>query len=385
MEIAVRPMRMAQHPNAYAPLGLPELVRKIVEESDAGALAELHDRRRPFRYGKLPSLCMAEFLECLRRKARRNGNEEVADEAYEMTIDKFSRLPANDPHGDDGAHSGRRNHRGVDCRKYFAAFLQRYAEEEGTGRSWRELEKEMLAAGLLQRHVSRHFRLSMAETRRYQHMTRYMWQLPEGSLQVMMPRVLVGGERRDWLNEHIGPVDPCQPAERMRVQALIDEAFANGVSFSYDDDIETPTTTWGGTQSWEGARLRAASEIIEKGLGVAVAAEKAETIDAQRPAVKALGTAALQEMIVQIFSNIADGTYVDGQVASAFRLSPATFSRFAGSRWDRSNGNIPDLWRNTASVLAADPLFMEAAQSAGVWPTVKSIAGNEADRLEESR
>ena len=75
-------------------------------------------------------------------------------------------------------------------------------------------------------------------------------------------------------------------------------------------------------------------------------------------------------MVQHIFEKIADDDYHDIAVARMFGLSKATFSRFAGSRWDASKRNIPDLWLNTAQVLSVHPDFKETALEAGVWKQV---------------
>ena len=76
-------------------------------------------------------------------------------------------------------------------------------------------------------------------------------------------------------------------------------------------------------------------------------------------------------MIHHIFENIISDEYQDNTVAKTFGLSKATFSRFAGSRWNSSESNIPDLWLNMAQVLSVHPVFKETAREAGVWEQVE--------------
>ena len=61
-------------------------------------------------------------------------------------------------------------------------------------------------------------------------------------------------------------------------------------------------------------------------------------------------------------------------MADSFGLSAATFSRFAGSRWRKaSQGQVPDLWMNTAEMLASHAVFTEAAEEAGVLGQVEQL------------
>jgi len=64
-------------------------------------------------------------------------------------------------------------------------------------------------------------------------------------------------------------------------------------------------------------------------------------------------------------------------LAKKFGLSSATFSRFASIRWSEGENlrfsNVPDLWSNTAGVLAANPDFVEAAGRAGVLAKIRQI------------
>ena len=77
-------------------------------------------------------------------------------------------------------------------------------------------------------------------------------------------------------------------------------------------------------------------------------------------------------MVQYVFNKIVEDDYHDIEVAKIFGLSKATFSRFAGSRWNVSKQHIPDLWLNTAQVLSIHPDFKEAALEAGVWKQVEN-------------
>jgi hypothetical protein len=119
-------------------------------------------------------------------------------------------------------------------------------------------------------------------------------------------------------------------------------------------------------------------------IGEIVAEEKAGRIKHQRRSIRALGKVALYRMILYIFENIGHSEYQDITVANTFGLSEATFSRFAGSQWNPSNSFIPDLWLNTAQVLAVHPDFKETALEAGVWEQVYKTLNKAGERKEEN-
>ena len=106
-------------------------------------------------------------------------------------------------------------------------------------------------------------------------------------------------------------------------------------------------------------------------------------IHKQRRSIKILGRSKLKVLIEQIFNEIRDESYSDSKIAKDYGLSKATFSRFAGCRWKDSKSNsIPDLWMNTAQVLATHPDFRALAKNSGVWEQVK-VAVNRKKRGED--
>ena len=90
-------------------------------------------------------------------------------------------------------------------------------------------------------------------------------------------------------------------------------------------------------------------------------------------------------MIRRIFLDLSDDRYNEAELARRFGLSKATVSRFAGSRWlERSRDGdvaVPDLWANTAHVLARYGPFVEAAEQAGVWKRVRAILNQQDARM----
>lgn len=348
-------------------LGLAELVGRIAELDDRRALRELHDHRTAFRLGSGPAMVLGEFLAALlvTRWASRlaGGDEAILDGAYDITVDKFTHLPTpGDPVKSPGP----------DCRHYYADFLRRVdTAMDSQTQPIDDLGKERLAAVILQRVVMLHFRLSCLEARRRRDRarTRYAWHVNGGVLYLWMPASVSGAKRRSWLERNVGPADPTCPGERARVQAIIDKQLGTAAHVPICDwDAASPNA-----KRPEESLIEA--EVGVMGLARAVAAEKAERIDEQRPSVAALGRGGLKQLILRVFEDLADGQYEEKQLAEDFGLSRPTFSRFAGSRWRGTGDRIPDLWANVARVLAGHRDFVEAARKAGVWPSVRRVLG----------
>ena len=116
-------------------------------------------------------------------------------------------------------------------------------------------------------------------------------------------------------------------------------------------------------------------------MAIAVADEKARNISFQRPSIRELGQDRLRSMVLEIFDALQEDEIEDGRMADKYGLSKATFSRFAGVRWQDGNGIIPDLWCNTAHVLAGHPVFNEAAQESGVWARVQAAVNPAASEI----
>jgi len=365
--------RQAGARHRYRQLSLVALLGHIVQDADREALLELHDHRTSFRWEGGAGLLLVDFVERIRAAAAPTAGRVLVDVAYSLTVDKFSNLPRAAGNGDGPG----RGLAGPDCRNYFRPVLKLLAEQLTERRKLSVLTEEGLAARLLQRLVTRHFYLSLQESRRQGPMTRYLWRMPTGELTVLMPRSIVGRARARWLEGNIVDPDPRRPGERQRVQTVIDELLGNGSVPAWTlAEADNADRWWGGAASADPAPgLRA---ISVDGLAKSVADEKVETIYAQRPAIRALGADRLRALIQQIFADLSGGCCADGRIARAYGLTKATFSRFAGSRWgaatNQGTNNVPDLWRNTASVLASDPAFVEVAEGFGLWPRVREIA-----------
>ena len=362
-------------------LSLAQLVELVVSTRDRCALGEFHDRRPVFRYAGRNHMLFAEYVDRLRRAAISQGNVDVADEAYDLTIDKFNNLPdRQEDSANQLAPAGSERRSGPDCCNYFRPFLRELRARLGDNPVSTATCEERLAARLLQGLVARHYRLSLAECRRRGSVSRFVWQLPGGRLSVLMPRHISGQQRSQWLTANIPDPDPSRPGERARVQATIDQKSNEAWAPMTEDgglDLTGASPPWA-VSAWTAD----VPSVSAEGLADAVADEKAETIQLQRPAIKALGGERLRQMIHRIFADLGYGEYRGGRVAREYGLAKATYSRFAGGCWQGNQEGpgarmtVPDLWRNLAQVVAGNVDFVRAAQETGVWRRVKEIVRN---------
>ncbi len=355
----------------YQGLSVLTLAEQIVRHGDRRALNELHDHRRLFRLsGSRPTL-FAEFVEdlCNTRWAVAfvGSNNTILELAYDLTIDKFSNLPMVESMG------ARTRGQGPDCRYYFRGFLQVAEAILKQKKITDPIQQEITAARVLQGRVVHHFRLSCLAARRKCNpaRSRYAWSVNDGIIYVWMPTSISGRERREWLNSSVNDPDPRRPGERYRVQAIVDEQLGTAWHLSLDDEsdyVDDPKFAHKPLESIID------NEVSVRGLAKVVADEKVRNIRRQRPSIRALGKSTLKQLILHIFEDLSEETYKERELADVFGISTATFSRFAGSRWRKaSQGQVPDLWMNTAEMLASHTAFAEAAEEAGVLGRVEQL------------
>ena len=358
----------------YGELPLVELIERIVRNEDRLALREFHERRTVFRYGHSGPLLLAEYVdllhqEKLRCRHGRYVSIEVVDDARDLTINRFLYLPSADGASEAGKNSrnNRGKRQGINCRGYFRAFLE-FWDKTVAERRMSQVEAETRSARALQTHVAKHFEFALGECQRRVSgpMGRYTWQVNGTGMHLFMPSRMTGAQKRSWLEQNATPVDPTRPGERERVQDIIDHRLRVAV-IAFTDMGDIPAEC---KEPWETLH-----DISATGLAEVIAQEKADNIDQLRPSIGRLGRKALKRMIRRIFGDVSEGHSRDGEVASEFGLSKATFSRFAGSRWAETGANspsIPDLWLNTARILSNTPVFREAAQERGIWRRVEA-------------
>ncbi|MBP1740143.1 MAG: hypothetical protein H6Q48_2436, partial [Deltaproteobacteria bacterium] len=119
-------------------------------------------------------------------------------------------------------------------------------------------------------------------------------------------------------------------------------------------------------------------DMFGQNLADTVAQEKAENPGKLRPAIREMGPDSVRRLIIQIFSEIEQGDYDLTRMAGQYGISKATLSRFAGSSWfERKDGvqtvTVPDLWKNTAGVLAQNPVFLDTVLASGFETRLKEV------------
>ncbi len=357
----------------YGHFTLLRLAELIARDGDAKALQELHNNRRLFYYHSRQPFRLAEFVDKLRQSnpARQwcNGEAEILEKAYDMTISKFSNLP------DPAKNSPQVKQQGPDCRYYYEAFIKRVAKMTDSQFHHHNNDRERQMAKLLQNLIVRHFRLSCQECSRRDRKltTRYLWQVDGHSIEVFLSVDIQGRQRGKWLADNILDVDPTRVGERQRVQAIVDDLTKKRIIFSLENIEEN-------TIAAEPADLvtQIEKEITVKGLADVVAQEKAENIELQRDAIQQLGKEKLRQLVRQVFDCLAYGKYEAAKIADSFKINRATFSRFAGSNWLTQSGKsqkypIPDLWLNIAQTLAGHPVFVRVAEDTGILGRVEEV------------
>lgn len=360
----------------YETMSLIELAQRIAHKSDKKALDQLHNHRVFFSLHKKKLLPLVEhigtFKESRNTWRRCNYNIVAMDAAYDLTVDKFSNLPCRDTGRCYSKPSG------PDCRYYYGAFVDYVMAQFEKNPACNPLEAETAAARMLLSLVRWHFYLSCLETKRRSQklVRRCRWNLNGKTLYIWLPVDIAADKCRKWLQKHIDNVDPDRPGEQDRIQHIVNERFARRRLYSLHEsslvEQKLPLSPPQLLPSWQ-------DEISVNGLAKAVGDEKVQNIGLQRPAIRALGQESLKKLIVAVFNDLAWDNYEASTFACRFGISEATLSRFAGCRWNRQSGDIsegvvvPDLWQNTAQVLAGHIDFVEAATKAGVWKQVCQV------------
>jgi hypothetical protein len=365
---------IVERKNWYRSLPLIELVRRIVELNDRQALEEFHNNRCLFNYGEKRHLCFMNYLKELKNnvvesKRLRTNSLEVATNAFDLTVDKFINFPTR-PHTPEFSNSNNTKKvdtGGPDCRLYFKAFLKFVKKSFTNKPAFSKLEAEARTAKIIQGFVRRHFFFSLHEAMRSANpfWSRYNWKIEKKYICVWLPKRLSGSERRKWLKKNIGDVKPGRTGEKQRIQAIINQKLIKERFVPLDDIEANPSKIDLDFSDFPHTNFKIK-------LAKAVAEEKARNLDKQRRSIKALGKSKLKKMIKQIFEDISFQEYNDSKVARDYGLTKSTFSRFAGSRWNQKDSPIPDLWRNTAHLLANNQEFKKIAVKAGIWDKVRN-------------
>ena len=367
-----------------------ELVRRIVEESDRLALSVLLETRKLFRLrGEKQPLLLPEFLLNLRNrlalpelKSKIDGKV-FADCVYDLTMAKYSNFP--EPNSNN-LKSGDYDLKGskVDCRNHYRAFLREIQRKIDKGKIKKQEEEELYAGKILQNRVYNNFSRSKQDCKRDTPFSiRYTWKVKGTKLILYYPSHLTSTEFKKWLEENIKDVDFRNPFEQDRIQSVIDEKFDQGYHVFIDDSYNPIELNNEIGDEFLSAELEESQMFVDR-LGRAVAQKKIEEIQELRPGIAKLGEKTINQMILQIFSDLSEGAYSVTRISNQYSISKPTLSRFAGSKWfekieeSEKDGNIknvviPDLWKNTAEVLSGNPDFMEKVLASGFAGVLKTI------------
>jgi len=210
-------------------LSLIKLAELIAQRGDKAALDEFHNHRRFFYRNNRPAL-LVEFLDALRQNPCHKNTDyrgpEILDDAYDLTISKFSNLPGREK-SDDPVKTD-----GPDCRYYFRAFLNYVKKKLPDCKNDNGVLMELQIAKTLQSFVIRHFHLSCLEcARRQQGLSRrYQWKVEGRLIPVWMPSYLSAKQCRDWLKSHVD----SEITKKEQIQTIVDRHLQRHVLLSLD-------------------------------------------------------------------------------------------------------------------------------------------------------
>ena len=341
-----------------------ELVRRIVEDSDKLALKVLLDTRRLFRLKDQPPLLLPEFLIKLRDrmappKYYNVEDGKLGDCAYDLTLAKYANLPDLQ---NKKLISNNYSLMGtmVDCRNYYRVFLNSIQLKKRQEIFSNLFKEEAYAGKSLQSLIYKNFLRSKMECRRKSPFAiRYTWEVKGRRITLWYPSYMTAKEFREWLEKNLNDVNPNNPNEQSRIQSLINANLSRTYLVSLD--VPGVGRNLGMKEELSPGELQEGHMFVDS-LAETVAREKAQHIQILRPGIRKLGEKTIERLVLQIFSGLSDGGYKVTQIAEQYGISKATLSRFAGSKWFKKTGGtelvgIPDLWKNTAKILAGNPAF----------------------------
>ena len=125
----------------YRQLSLLSLIELISHNGNKHALQELHNNRSVFYYHSENPIRLVNFVDALRQSKAAwrwcNGQVDMLDGAYDLTISKFSNLP------DLERNDSQLKEKGPNCRYYYGAFLKYVTEKMKNRIHQKRLKKYM--------------------------------------------------------------------------------------------------------------------------------------------------------------------------------------------------------------------------------------------------
>lgn len=393
----------AEESRSYAHLDLVDLMTRIVDGDPCALDTLVTDRKPLLRHGQ--PVGIPEWIESVSQSdaSRRSGGDEVTESARDLLYDRLTRMPGrpkptsnpsdngstsgNAAEGSSGGTSGGGGG-GVDCRHYYRGFVDRlrpvgnresYTEAayaSHTRQTLSRLEYNTWVHHRFNGYAHRHWRLCLSEAwRRQQRLTVAYEHKSSGiSMRLWVPASIPPRQRAAWIDRNFGPVVPDAAGTttvQHRLQTQIDSWLDHALrererelrsSLQHDPfgrNLPLATIEQGWTQ---------------QGLAQTVAHEKAQIPERLRTSIAALGPERIKSLILGIFEDMIQGTYHPASTARRFGLHKSTLTRFAAARWHPDDdGPVPDLWLNTAQVLASQPRFTAALEEAGLDHLVHSL------------
>jgi hypothetical protein len=281
----------------------------------------------------------------------------LADCIYDLTLAKYSNFPDDcAPLSNPKDYSIKAT--GVDCRKYYGAFLSNFETMQKEGKIKSPSQEEFEAGRLLQKMVFKNFLRSKLDCSRITPFSkRYEWVFEGKKIYLWYPSYMTPKKFRAWLKENVRDLNPEAPDAKNRIQSFIDENLGRGYHVAFEDSGIADTSEAPSISTCE-------KQMFGRRLAVTVAREKAKNPKKLRPSIRKLGEQSVAQLILQIFTEIECDDYDITRMAKQYGISKAALSRFAGSTWYEKMGTdepvrVPDLWKNTARVLAGNPIFMQ--------------------------
>jgi hypothetical protein len=369
-------------PNALYRESTITLIQRIVEDADREALGVLINTRKLFRYKSQNPLLLPDFLLILRDKlAMQNGytNDtcDLADCCYELTLAKYLNFP-NNPKKTSESNEYSFFTMNVDCRNYYRAFLNKIQQVIDRGKLQTQLQAETKAGRILQNLVYKNFLHSKMECLRHTRFSiRYAWNVKGSVIYLWYPSHMTARKFREWLEKNVKGFDSKNPKEKERIQTLINRDLEWGYHISMDKCENFNALGVAIADDHSPIELNESIMFVNK-LADDVVREKVRNIRRLRPGIKKLGAKTIETLILRIFSDLSQGDYKAARIAELYGISKATLSRFAGNNWfgkkrDNDDFQIPDLWRNTAGILAGNPDYMEIVLASGVAGKLEKI------------
>lgn len=347
----------------YCDLSIQKLIEKITLNHDQKVLNHLLSYRKVIQFeGKrmiiphyIQELRKKEFYPYIKPWYNEEHLEEKLDLTYDRTIQKFCVLNSNS-----------NNFEGPFCNRQYEVIYNKLDELGNSNQNYGQIQNEMNAEKIIKSTIIRHIKYSWLEVCRRTNRVykRYRWELPSGTIELKKPLGIEAREFRKWLEKNIIDPKPELKNEKYRIQREIDGWFGHSAEVDYQE-LEN--------KIFQNEKLILDGEYPEDFISL-ISTEKSESIDKLRPAVRALGKIKVKELVGKILIAIMNDENNDNSIAKEYKLSKATYSRFAGRKWEEGPIiNIPDLWANIASIVVRDPVVMELAISLGLKSVIQAI------------